>query len=131
LAVRIVRLSVDVQTESGTAGGPPPSASRRAASAAAAAARSAVATSPPLVAAAAAAAALASSSVDGSRDSSTLGSSCAYCCPRADKGESPPMRPSVLYTLSPWRVSQMRRAWLAVMPALHTCSRNEAILPGM
>ncbi len=56
----------------------------------------------------------------GSRCSSTSGSSRAYSSPRALSSESPPIFASVLYSLSPWRVSQILRPCPAVMPALHT-----------
>jgi hypothetical protein len=54
----------------------------------------------------------------------TSGSSSAYARPFSLSGLSPPMRPSVLYMLSPWRVSRILR-WL-VRPLLQTCACGQA-----
>ena len=55
----------------------------------------------------------------GTRDIRMSGSRLAYCSPLVLRLLSPPMRASWLYWLSPWRVSQILRAF--VRPLLHTC----------
>lgn len=55
----------------------------------------------------------------GRRDRMTSGSISAYAWPFALSGLSPPMSAFWLYSDSPWRVSQILRAF--VMPPLHTC----------
>lgn len=57
----------------------------------------------------------------GVRSIITSGSIFAYSCPAAESGGSPPSCPCLLYSLSPWRVSQILRG----LPlALHTCHQS-------
>ena len=56
----------------------------------------------------------------GRREIRALGKACAYFSPRALRLLSPPISPPTLFSLSPWRVSQILRGFES--PALQTCA---------
>ena len=60
------------------------------------------------------------SRTEGIRPAMTSGNILAYSWPRSDRGGSPPSLPTLLYSLSPCRVSQI---FLGRPLALHTCKQ--------